>query len=407
MTVYLIDPFLIDYSGHCFNYLAVVETVLKKRGISTVLVGNEICSKELKDYGVMAYFKSAALKNIKYKFKYDFLSALFRNPWRRKTTRAEINEFTVDIDDVVKLAGVAPEDIIFINSLRPWQFLALTVWLSSVEPSRRPRVVAVLHFTSSLSNYSGKIFSQQYSEAFELAAPLIESRHLSVLADTKELISEFSGLGASRVELAPIPVFLPEVQAGQFDYDLFPSQSHRPLTISFVGQTRNDKGFHLLPDICLGISDKIASGAVQFRIQLSNSKFKRNDQVVIDKLRQYRAVIIDRPLNQHEYYDFLKSSDIILLPYTGAPYQSQSSGIFAEALALGKVMVVSERTWMSQQLSALGIDKDHYFRHEDSIFHDLLYSIDNYAEVATTFRSASVKWNMSNDNEKFASLILG
>jgi hypothetical protein len=55
-----------------------------------------------------------------------------------------------------------------------------------------------------------------------------------------------------------------------------------------------------------------------------------------------------------EYASFLNSLDIVLIPYTTENYHSQTSGIYAEAVAIGAGTVVPKGTWMARQLGRFG-----------------------------------------------------
>ena len=59
-------------------------------------------------------------------------------------------------------------------------------------------------------------------------------------------------------------------------------------------------------------------------------------------------------MDDDEYYRFIESIDLMLIPYTREHYHSQTSGIFAEAMGYGQVVVVSRGTWMSRQLQEYG-----------------------------------------------------
>ncbi|NGX63715.1 MAG: hypothetical protein KR126chlam6_01128, partial [Candidatus Anoxychlamydiales bacterium] len=43
-------------------------------------------------------------------------------------------------------------------------------------------------------------------------------------------------------------------------------------------------------------------------------------------------------------------SDIILLPYSSASYKFRTSGIFVEAITMGKIALTTPSTWMAYEL---------------------------------------------------------
>jgi glycosyltransferase involved in cell wall biosynthesis len=64
-----------------------------------------------------------------------------------------------------------------------------------------------------------------------------------------------------------------------------------------------------------------------------------------DKLTLIRGAV-----DGDAYSRLLHSADIVLFPYAIEFYGWASSGIFAEAMSLGKVAVATQGTWPAQQL---------------------------------------------------------
>ena len=57
-------------------------------------------------------------------------------------------------------------------------------------------------------------------------------------------------------------------------------------------------------------------------------------------------------LSRATYTGWLEEADLVLLPYLAEHYQARTSGIFVEAIAAGKLAVVTAGTWMAQELLA-------------------------------------------------------
>ncbi len=56
------------------------------------------------------------------------------------------------------------------------------------------------------------------------------------------------------------------------------------------------------------------------------------------------------PATEAEYGDFVRRSDIVLLPYDYRAFTGRTSGVFADSIGFGKVAVVPRGTWMAEQL---------------------------------------------------------
>jgi glycosyltransferase involved in cell wall biosynthesis len=355
MTIFLIDPYLIDYSGHCFNYLEKLRQSLVERGAEVRMVGNEICTGNVQKKGVEPLFPKSALSAVKYKLR-NTISNLIKRCFGLSATN-DVTDFEVAFEHTVKRLHATSNDVVFINSLRPWQFLAAVQWLSRQEKNSVPKLAVVLHFTSNLRNYSGQIFAYHYRSAFRLIDQAQLAPYLQIFADTEELVSEFKALGAKNILLAPIPVLLPSTALQQSDHRMTDDGEIHPLVIAYVGQARRDKGFHTLPKICEKLSPLMMAGKIILKIQIGDpSKLAPFEKATAATLENMGCKLIPENLAADDYTRFLVSSNIILLPYTGLAYRSQSSGVFAEAMALGKMVIAPRDTWMGKELAKLGFD---------------------------------------------------
>src|SRR5207244_6864059 len=65
--------------------------------------------------------------------------------------------------------------------------------------------------------------------------------------------------------------------------------------------------------------------------------------------------LLYRPLSGPEYYRQLGEMDIVLLPYLAECYRRRSSGIFAQAVATGKIVVAPRGTTMAAWVEHFGI----------------------------------------------------
>ncbi|MCL5274164.1 MAG: hypothetical protein M1434_05370 [Chloroflexi bacterium] len=62
------------------------------------------------------------------------------------------------------------------------------------------------------------------------------------------------------------------------------------------------------------------------------------------------VMLVPDVLTRPQYIGWLRSSDIILLPYDPAVYSERTSGIFCEAISAGKMVAVTDGTWMANEL---------------------------------------------------------
>jgi len=166
-------------------------------------------------------------------------------------------------------------------------------------------------------------------------------------ADTEELAAEYNRIGAGEFQVLPIPHTASSPVPAR--------RNPNPLNIVYAGDARREKGFHLLPQLVRSIwSQYIKTGRVNFRIQ-SNFNVTNGEPGIADAVRDLKGYsgehvsLIPGPLSQHDYEEFLRSADVMILLYDRAEYGSRSSGILAEALCLGIPVVTQAGTWLSRQ----------------------------------------------------------
>ncbi|MCH9609800.1 MAG: hypothetical protein S4CHLAM45_01920 [Chlamydiales bacterium] len=86
---------------------------------------------------------------------------------------------------------------------------------------------------------------------------------------------------------------------------------------------------------------------------------------------------LEPELSHVDYRSWMEKSRIILLPYDRSTYQSGTSGIFVEAVVGGKLPLVSDGSWLAQELRRFNLeslivdwdDSDFFLRVEEKL-HD-------------------------------------
>jgi hypothetical protein len=166
--------------------------------------------------------------------------------------------------------------------------------------------------------------------------------------DTDELTRQYNELGVAKFITLPIP-------------HTHTSSSHNPhddqIIISYLGDARTEKGYHLLPKIIMDLWNKyVESGKIIFKIQ-SNFNVIGGEpkpsvaKTQLDYLPSDKIQLFLKPLSMEEYSNLLLNSSIIVLPYDPLNYYARSSGIVAEALTVGIPVIVPSGSWLSRQFT--------------------------------------------------------
>ena len=152
----------------------------------------------------------------------------------------------------------------------------------------------------------------------------------------------------------------------------------------------------------------LGAGAVTGEVQ-ANVRFADEWQVVhaARRLKQQAGVALyDSELTSSQYYDLLERADIVLLPYTLENYHSQTSGIFAEALAAGKPVVVPRGTWMARELKESGAGVTFLPGDRRSLYEACMEAVADWQPLTSKAREASLRWKVHHSPATYLRLVM-
>jgi glycosyltransferase involved in cell wall biosynthesis len=336
---FLADPSLLSFSGHCYEYLASLAAPLQRRGHQVVLVGNVEVDAFLRDErSVSPCFRL-------------WCDERFESP---EQTRIE-HEQTIR-DDLLSMSRkfqVNENDVVVINTLRHWAIRGVVDWLEALPARRQPATALILHFTAFPDPNLSEGSEFHYRDAFHRIETSDCRDRIVLTADSEQLISEYSLINPTLLfHLAPIP----HAAVHGNDRDtLARIKAGERIRIGYVGEARSNKGFDLLPRLLARAKKAGLMESLELHVHAYCSNpgapFYRR---TLSGLRHPAAFLYFDPMDEQEYSDFLARLDVVVLPYTIDNYHSQTSGVFAEAMASGKIVVVPKGTWLSTQLRRYG-----------------------------------------------------
>jgi glycosyltransferase involved in cell wall biosynthesis len=336
---FLADPSLISFSGHCYEYLASLVAPLKRSGHQVVLLGNVAVDAVLRDERSVAPC---------FQFWCDT-----RLETPERTRQAHEQAIRDDLLAMTRDFLVSDRDVVVINTLRHWAMRGVVDWLEALPVRRRPRTALILHFTAFPDQNKSEGWECFYHDAFHRIETSACRDKIVLMADSEQLVSEYSRINPSlHFHLAPIPHA--KVYGNDGD-TLARIKTGEKLRIGYVGEARTNKGFDFLPRLLVRATALELSDLIELHIHAycgnPSAPFYRQ---TLCGLRHPAATLYFHPMDDVEYSDFLAQLDVITLPYTTDNYHSQTSGVFAEAMASGKIVVVPKGTWLSAQLQRYG-----------------------------------------------------
>ena len=226
---------------------------------------------------------------------------------------------------------------------------ALTRWLQELPLRKKPWIV-ILFLSDRWNRYGPDEYDRQIAEFRTLEATISSltpdvARRVIFLATTGLLAEELTGLLGTNVDAAPMPLPYGDPQLSSA------AEREPHLTrVVILGGTRREKGSHLIPAIVEACRSQVQA---EFVVQLANDTLTAEE---LEKLatvgNQPHVTVIRHPMTLPEYNAALNDADIALFPYEVIPYRKRTSGVFAEAVAFGKPVVVTRGTWMAEQIES-------------------------------------------------------
>ena len=186
--------------------------------------------------------------------------------------------------------------------------------------------------------------------AFQTFQREIGERKVFFYTDSAELTRQYE-----RLETFPFHTLsIPHTYSAQDA-----SVGEGPLQVTYLGDARREKGYHLLPKIVGDLKQEGLAGKLRFIFQSNYNIAGGEPEAVVARgqLESFPEPVVSlykQALSTADYKALLLSSAITILPYDRTNYGARSSGVLVESLAAGIPAVVPAGTWLSRQLLMAG-----------------------------------------------------
>lgn len=335
MRIIYVDPTLTRVAGHPFHMALGFRDELTRRRIDAVFLAHGRASAEV----LAAIGARAQIGRSSYELVLDDEIA------------APIEEFLDTADAFAQGMAtcgidISRDDVVLIPGALHGETLGLARWLQGLDPARRPR--SVLNYISDwfINHTDGKygVRARCYRYAARKLWGAGERERALLTTNSPGMVRHLSHLLDAPTALYPLPMWYPPPQAA--------AQPREPgLSVAIIGEGRTEKGSALIPEI-LHAALALAP-SLSFRVQLA-TEFRGMDRK--DWLARLpvspRIRVHGGALTRDDYFREIHRTDLLLLPYRPLAYALRTSGIFAEAAALARPMVVPAATWMAEQIDA-------------------------------------------------------
>jgi glycosyltransferase involved in cell wall biosynthesis len=408
-TALIVDSALKSMGGHNYTYTSLVRTALQNKGWSVDVLAHKALPRALAEAGSFTpVFSNGA---------YDF-------PCARGTVRNLLFVYaqSVIFHDELELAlELAPHcyDLIFSHTLADFELIAWSRLLRSYP--LQSHLSILLRNTAryrAMPWWKRSVHPYHRMRPAHLAAIARRlGKRFSLVTDSEALSLDYESVVPGPVRTLPIPV-PPGLYKSSYEHNESASVIERyqlaadsGLVIGYLGDTRRQKGFYLLSDVVAQVTKR--HPRVRFVLQCPHSAYDRDlraDETV--RLRELaerlpeQITLIPEALDGEDYQALLRRMQLVLVPYLREGYIEPTSGIFAEALAVAKPVVVPSGTWMAHELGASGAGLSFESGNSDDLTRRICEIVGNYDHFAARAREFAPRWRDFHNPDRLVELLL-
>ncbi len=384
MRFWYLDPGLRNNVGHHANYCRYIVGELRARGIETIVFGCDSIDGELRsETGANPHFRA-----------WTYIRS---DPDPICGWLIDFDTFTrVTADDLGRLPAIQPSDVVYMNSVRPFQLMAVGLWLRNLPTDRQPTVVVEICESGLLASNgrAGLEFASpdprqdERPTLFRFAARKLPSpgaSRLHLICFDQSLSQALSRLLARPVRTLALPyraVAMLRNRAGA-----------RPTVVAMLGHQRAAKGFRQLPEIVTRLLRSRPD--VRLLIQQVGHTDAPETERALRELAATddRLMLEERPAGKMLWAELLERSTLVLCPYLAQPYIATFSAVASEALANGIPLVVPAGTTLEKMLVEFGGPGVAFDDFEPaSVVAATEHAVDHIDRYATLAHEAAVKW---------------
>ncbi len=356
------DLNLITYEGHNFQYALNLKTEAEKQGVKCLVWGNiQVDSRIIErtsatpcfhlTYGVplTGHLIAKRLSSLFYLFHWRHLYKFARHLNAEATFRGHDRSLYNDLRQISKTTTIDAKTFVLFHTIQAPQIVPICRWLRSFPGGARPHIGMLFRFEPDCESDHPVRSPSWTRRAYDLLRRTQAEGKVHLFTDSKILGRRYEELIGCPLAVVPIPQRVPDSPPSR------DSVSNRAIRLGYLGNARDNKGFPQLPKLVETCDNEISAGKIEFMLQLYRSSGNEPASLAaFDALQALRVTPVFGELDGESYYNLLEQLDVVLLPYELEYYRSQTSGIFSDALAYGKVVVVPENTWMADQLQHHG-----------------------------------------------------
>jgi len=406
--VLIVDSGMRTRGGHNFSYTRAVQRALEARGAAVdVFVNRGLASDMAEAHGFHPIFSCGAYDHPLGHGRVRDLVYL----------RAQSVVYTEELFHGLRCVLKREPDLVFCHTLADFELLGWRRYVSShglagclaLLLRQTPRWTTAGWLRRTLNPY----WRLKPKALADIRARLREK--FLLCTDSVPLSEDYARVYSGRIATLPIPLdpslFEPASAAGTAVSARYGFAERDALRVGYLGDARASKGFPLLPDLVR----RVDAPAARFVIQCPRPASGDDHATLPAGLAELQALasqpgtrltLVPEKLTNEDYADFFQHLDVVLLPYVHDSYREATSGIFAEALALGKPVVVPSGTWMASELGDSGAGAIFARDDAEELAARVRDVVARHADYAAAAQRRSGPWRVFHSADTLARMLL-
>lgn len=412
-SILIVDSGLKNLGGHNFSYTRAVQAALEQKGFDvTVLASRNLSGDLVKSAGYHPVFSFGAydyppgngkLKDLGYLYAQSViysheLEAAFRN-------------------------FVSDEPLlVFCHTVNDFELIGWNRFLSRYQLPGQ--LMILMRYTPRFRNCGWvKRHLHPYWRIRPHYLNALYSRmqgRFVLLTDSEPLTEDYRAIFRHRVVTLPIPIneYILKADEEAFASDgvcaRYGLRSSKRLRTGYVGDARSAKGFSLLPGLVRRVLEDnsvqtdfvIQCPAAASGIETGQSPEGLVELTELAARVPDRVTLIREKLSERDYAELIRLLDVVLVPYMTSGYVEPTSGIFAEALALAKPVVVPSGTWMAGELRKSGGGVEFQSGDESDLAAKVKELISRFDEYSAKAQRFSAEWKTFHNSHSLAETLI-
>jgi glycosyltransferase involved in cell wall biosynthesis len=329
--IHLIDPGLKEVAGHNLTQDLSIARECIKRGIPVTIYARKGSNLGIQDVTVVEnlhldIFAEANPQRAEFAVFESFFLI-------NRSFLADLNAIPAD--------SFTHQDLVYFPNITQNQLEAVADWVMELPRDKRPTLAITLRYLNSKMLYN---LNRGYGPTIELlyshVLPKLLERHprTYLYADTQVLSDNYTRLSGTQVTTLPIP---------HIEADATYARSVAncdALSLLYIGGWAQYHGSDFLPGVIESVLSDFPDVKFTVQVNASPDSADRQTMAALELAFAPRIKVLYGSLSTQEYASTLRAADIVVLLYLPSHYSFASSGVFTEAAALGKVLVVTAGT---------------------------------------------------------------